>query len=140
MMVSSAERLASTVRPRSPATYGASDVEYRRRLHAAHLGLGAVAVILIAGTGGYMLVEGWTFLDSLYMVLLTLSTVGFREVPPLSTGGRVLTMRLILTGASPFLYVAAMFSRLAIEGDLRRVVGRRRMDKEISRIADHYII
>jgi voltage-gated potassium channel len=87
-----------------------------------------------------MLVEGWTFLDSLYMVLLTLSTVGFREVQPLGTGGRVLTMGLILTGASAFLYVAAMFSRLAIEGDLRCVAGRRRMDKEISPIADHYII
>ncbi|HJO02878.1 MAG TPA: potassium channel protein [Acidobacteriota bacterium] len=126
--------------PSGQSPSGATDVEYRRRLHAARLGLAAIAFILFAGTVGYMLVEGWSLVDSLYMVILTLSTVGFQEVRPLGTGGRVLTMGLILTGASAFLYVAAMFSRLAIEGDLRRVVGRRRMDKEISRIANHYII
>ncbi len=139
-MVSSAESLDSTASPGGRPPYSASDVEYRRRLQAARLGLAAIAFILIVGTVGYVLVEGWTLVDSLYMVILTLSTVGFQEVRPLSTGGRVLTMALILTGASAFLYVAAMFSRLAIEGDLRRVVGRRRMDKEISRIANHHII
>ncbi len=109
-------------------------------MQSTRLGVVAIALILTAGTAGYMIVERWTLVDSLYMVILTLSTVGFQEVRPLGTGGRFLTMTLILTGASAFLYVAAMLSRLAIEGDLRRVVGRRRMDKEISNLTAHYII
>lgn len=111
-----------------------------RRLRSLRLGFAAIAAIIVLGTTGYMLVEGWTLADSLYMVIITLSTVGFAEVRPLGPAGRALTMLLILTGVASFAYVAAAFARLAVEGELRRVVGRRRMHREISRLRDHTII
>ena len=69
---------------------------------------GLVGIVLLFNTAvvGYMLVEGWNFFDSLYMVVITLATVGFGEVHPLSKGGRVLTMSLIMTGVGLFTFIA----------------------------------
>lgn len=116
------------------------DAEYNRRLSGVKLGLVAIGLLLVGGTAGYMLVEGWELGESLYMVIVTLSTVGFREVRPLSPAGRVLTSVLILTGVATFAYVAASFARLIVEGELQRVVGRRRMKREIDQLRDHYIL
>ena len=116
------------------------DGEYRRRLTRTRLGIGAIGLIIVAGTLGYVSIEGWSVADSLYMVVITLSTVGFREVAPLSPLGRYWTIGLIITGIVAVASVAANFSRLALEGELRHLVGRRRMDKEITRLRDHFII
>ena len=86
-MVSPTERLDSTAFPGSWLPYAGSDVECRRRLQRARLGLALIAFILIAGTVGYVPDESWTLADSFYMVILTLSTVRFQELRPLSTGG-----------------------------------------------------
>ncbi len=114
--------------------------EYRRRLGSAWLAAAAILAIVLLGVAGYTILEGWPLGDSLYMVIITLSTVGFREVRPLSPAGQYLTIFLILTGVATFAYAAASFARLAIEGELRRLVGRRRMDKEIARLEGHFII
>lgn len=116
------------------------EAEYRRRLRGARLGLLGIAIIVVLGTLGYSMLEGWPLGDSLYMVMITLSTVGFREVHELSGSGRMLTVLLIFTGVASFAYVAANFARLAIEGGLRDLVGRRRMDKEIARLHNHFIV
>ena len=116
------------------------EVEYQRRLRGTRQGVAAIGAIILAATAGYRLIEGWSLTDSLYMVFITLSTVGFREVHPLSPAGQYLTIGLILTGVASFAYVAANFSRLVVEGELRKLVGRRRMQKELSRLRDHFII
>ena len=98
-------------------------------------------VLIVVGTAAYVLVEeDWTIGEALYMVVITLSTVGFREVRTLSPAGRVVTMGLIVTGAVVLGYMAATFSRFVIEGELRRQFGRRRMEREIARLEGHYIV
>jgi len=104
------------------------------------VGLAAIFTVAVVATSGYVLIEGWTVLEAMYMVAITLSTVGFGEVHPLSPAGRVLTTGLIFTGVAAFAYVAVSGFRLILEGELRRVVGRRRMDKGIARLKDHIIV
>lgn len=118
----------------------ALEFEYRRRLRGTRQGVGAIGIIILAATAGYHLIEGWPLTDSLYMVLITLSTVGFGEVHPLSPAGKYVTVGLILTGVASVAYVAANFSRLVVEGELRQLVGRRRMHKELAEIRHHFII
>lgn len=114
--------------------------QYQRQLRATKLGLVMLGLIAVGGTAGYMALERWTFGDSLYMVIITLSTVGFREIRQLSDPGRYLTATLIVTGLGTLAYVGAAFTRLVVEGELQFVLGRRRMDKEISRLVDHFIV
>lgn len=97
-------------------------------------------LLILGGTAGYMMVEGWPLFESLYMVVITLSTVGFAETRPLSDTGRVLTIGLIVTGVGTFAFVAAAFSRMIVEGELRDVLGRRRMDREIAALDNHVIV
>jgi voltage-gated potassium channel len=97
-------------------------------------------LILVMGTIGYMLIEGWGFLDALYMTVITISTVGFSEVRPVDAIGRVFTMFIVLTGVGFSLYVAGAIVQFMVEGQIRQIMGRRRLDKKISRLKDHYII
>jgi len=92
------------------------------------------------GTAGYMIIEGWTFLDSLYMVALTLSTVGYSEVHPISPPGRVFTIILIISCVSLVLYMAGIIVKFVVEGEIRSILGRRKLDKNISKLKGHYIV
>ena len=83
-----------------------------------------IAAIFTAGTTGFMAVEGWPFLDALYMTTITLSTVGFQEVHPLSTGGRLLAMALILGGTGSLLYGLSVVTAFIVEGELRELLGK----------------
>ena len=98
------------------------------------------ALIILGGTLGYRLVEGWSWLDSIWMMVITLTTIGYGEVRPLSDAGRVLTMFIIVTGVGLGTYTASQMSRYIIEGDLRRDLSRRRRKKEMEKLKDHYII
>lgn len=68
--------------------------------------LGALAVITVAGVVGYMVFEGWSFTDALYMTVITLTTVGYREVRELDTPGQLWTMVLLITSVGTLLYTA----------------------------------
>ncbi len=92
------------------------------------------------GTAGYMVIEGWSFVDSLYMTVITLTTVGFREVHPLSLSGRVFTIVLATFGAGTALYLVAVFASFVLHGELRDFFGRRKMEKAISSLSGHYIV
>ena len=98
-----------------------------------------MAVIALA-IFGYMTLEGWSLADSLYMVVITLSTVGYGEIRPLSPTGRVVTLALIVGGMTALAYGAGAFSRIVVEGELRRVLGRRKMDRQISKLCEHFVI
>ncbi len=97
-------------------------------------------VIIILGTLGYMMVEGWDIIDSLYMTVITLTTVGYGEVHEVSRVGQLFTVVLILVGVSFFLYVAGSVVQFMVEGRIRIVLGRRNLDKKIARLKNHYIV
>jgi voltage-gated potassium channel len=103
-------------------------------------GFCALALIFCLGVFGYMRVEGWSFFDSLYQVVITLSTVGFQEVYPLSRNGRILTMLLIVSGVGSFAYLVGTFTQVVVEGRLQQFLGRRRMQKIIDQLNGHVII
>jgi voltage-gated potassium channel len=87
-----------------------------------------------------MAIEGWNIPDALYMTVTTLTTVGFGEVHPLSPRGRIFTIFLILFGVGFFLYFLGSITGMVIQGTLKDVYGRRKLDKQISHITGHYII
>ena len=96
------------------------------------LGVAAFAAVIAVGTVGYLLL-GFTPLDALYQTVTTVSTVGFREVEPLDGVGKVFTIVLILLGVGTALFTLGALVEALVEGQLRAMVGRRRMDKRIAR-------
>jgi voltage-gated potassium channel len=101
--------------------------------------LAALAAVVAAGTVGYALL-GFSPLDALYQTVTTITTVGFREVNPLSSAGKVFTMALILTGVGTALYALGALLEVFVEGDLRSHLGRRRMNRSISHMHGHIIV
>ncbi len=100
----------------------------------------ALGAIMAIGTVGYMLIEKWTVIDSLYMTVITLSTVGFREVRDLSPEGRLFTTGLIVTSVGVVAYLFGAISQYIISGELHGTLRRRRMQKSISTLKHHYIV
>jgi len=96
--------------------------------------------IVIFGTVGYMLIEDWELFDALYMTVITISTVGFSEVHQISQAGRLFTILLVFFGVGFSLYIAAAVVQFMVEGRIRLILGRRRLEKKISRIKNHYIV
>jgi len=99
-----------------------------------------LGLVFIVGVGGYMVIEGWGFFDSLYMVIITLATVGFAEVHPLSFEGRLFTLFVIIFGAVIGFYAVSNVIKPIIEGEIRKVFGRRKLEKEIKSLKNHYLI
>jgi voltage-gated potassium channel len=121
----------------APSTGTPDDHEFRRRILRVALLLGSAIVL---GTGGYMTLEGWRLLDALYMTVITLSTVGFTEVHPLSDRGHLFTIALIATGVSTAAYAVGAIGEYVIGGRLSGALRRQRMQHEIDRLDGHYII
>lgn len=99
-----------------------------------------LTVVFILGMIGYMTVEGWTLLESFYMVVITLATVGFQEVRPLSDQGRLMTAFLILGGVGGFAYLVGAFSQVLVEGHLHNFWGRLKVQKRIDKLSGHFIV
>ena len=107
-----------------------------------HLKISMMVLLLLVSTGtiGFMAIEKWRFLDSLYMTVITMGTVGFREVHDLSDAGKVFTMILIVVGVSVIGYIVGSLAQIMFEGQIQRVIGRKKVEKKIDELADHYII
>ncbi len=87
-----------------------------------------------------MAIEKWSFLDALYMTVITLGTVGFKEIHDLSDTGKIFTMLLIVVGVSVIGYIVGSLAQIMFEGQIQRIVGRKRVEKMIDALKDHYII
>lgn len=111
--------------------------ELRKKLLQA---LALVAFIVACGTAGYMIIEGWNFLDSIYMTITTLTTVGFREVHELSSRGIIFTIFLIVGGVGTVLYALGIAAKVILEGELKEVYGRKKLEKKIKDLSAHYIV
>ncbi len=100
----------------------------------------AVAVIIMAGTIGYCLIEGWDWFDGLYMTVITLATIGYGEVHMLSKGGRIFTIGLVILGVAVFGFLISNLTQAVIESGIAAALGRRKLFKDISQLEDHYIL
>ncbi len=87
-----------------------------------------------------MMIEGWNLLDSIYMTVITLTTVGFGEVHQMSQAGRIFTIILVFFGVAVFLFVASSLVQFMIEGRIRDIMGRRNLIKKIQNLKGHYIV
>jgi voltage-gated potassium channel len=108
----------------------------RRLLHV----LGLLMIVIAGGTAGYVLIEGWTVFDSLYMTMITIASVGFMEVHELSTAGRAFTMGLISVGLGAMAYGLSAVTAFWVEGDLGHIWERRKMDRHIATLRGHIIV
>ncbi|HQO01921.1 MAG TPA: ion channel, partial [Spirochaetota bacterium] len=96
--------------------------------------------IIAFGVIGYHKVENMSIIDSLYMTIITISTVGFGEVKPLSVEGRIITMIIIGTWITIGAYTIGNLFRVLVEGELSKTFGRKKLEKQISQLKNHYII
>jgi voltage-gated potassium channel len=104
------------------------------------LSLLVLMLLVSLGTAGYMIIEGWRLLDSFYMTVITLGTVGFKEVHDLSDAGKLFTVALIVIGVSVLGYTVTKLAQIMFEGQLQRFIGRQKVEKRIESLRDHYII
>ncbi len=100
----------------------------------------ALIALMVAGTAGFHFIEGWTWFDGFYMVLTTFTTIGYQELHPLSQRGRSFNIVLIVLGVSLVFLLIGTLTQALLEFELRSFFGRRRMERDISRLKDHYII
>jgi voltage-gated potassium channel len=99
----------------------------------------ALISLLLVGTLGYMIIEGWSFLDAFYMTVITVSTVGFQETHPLTAGGRVFTIFLILGGVGTAFFILTSIVQATLEGEFG-LFRRQRMEARIKRLSGHFIL
>src|SRR5215471_21650309 len=103
--------------------------------------IGLLLVVVVASaTLGFHLIEGWSWFDGFYMVVTTLTTIGYQEVHPLSHAGRIFNVLVILSGVSLVLLGVGALSQALLEFELQSFFGRRRMEREIGGLEGHFII
>jgi len=107
----------------------------------ARIAVAALVVVFAIGTAGFMVIERWSFLDAAYMTVITLTTIGYGEIHPLDTAGRIFDMVLIIVGVATGLYALGALAEGALEQRIfQNIVKERRMAREIGRLTDHYIV
>ncbi|MGC1678475.1 MAG: potassium channel protein [Candidatus Binataceae bacterium] len=104
------------------------------------IAIAGLVLLMAAGTAGYMLIEGMSSLDALFMSVITLSTVGFQEVKPLDPQGKVFTIFLIVTGVGVAFYLLAVAAELVLEGQLKEFLGSTAMQRKIHKLENHVIV
>jgi voltage-gated potassium channel len=99
-----------------------------------------ISVVLASGTLGFHLVEGWTLFESFYMTLMTLTTVGYGEVHPLSIAGRVVASALMMAGVATVFIAFGILVDVLIKLELADYFGRKRRDRMLDKLNNHYIV
>jgi voltage-gated potassium channel len=108
--------------------------------HRIALGLILVAAMLLIGTIGFHLIERWSWFDGFYMTLTTMTSIGYGEIHPLDHAGRVFNSFLIVCALSAAGFAIATISQALLEFEFGKALGRRRMERELSKLSGHYII
>lgn len=111
--------------------------ELRKRLIFALI---FITLIIAVGSAGYIFIEGWNCLDSLYMTVITIASVGFKEVHDLSPNGRIFTIILIICGVGSVAYALTAVAKIVLEGEIKEIFGRKRLEKKIKELKNHYIV
>ena len=119
---------------------------YSRAVHrsegnySAYIALGLLFIMFIIGSGGYMIIEGMNFTQAVYMTVITITTVGFKEVAPLSATGMWFTSFLIIVSFGIFVYAVTSVTRYMIDGVLRNYYRDRKVKKHIDKLSNHVIV
>jgi voltage-gated potassium channel len=99
-----------------------------------------LAIVVAAGVTGYLLIDRWDLLDSFYMTIITISTVGYTEVHPQSTAGRLFTTALIVVGVGTMLFGFGVFAEALTENNFGNYRRQRRLERSLNQLRDHFII
>src|SRR5262249_7989536 len=97
-------------------------------------------LLILLGTVGYHFIEHLPLFDSLYLTVITLTTIGYGDIAPKTDGGRLFTIFLALGGIFMLFYVATEAVRLTISGEVQKALGRRRMEQSLSQLQNHLIV
>ncbi len=103
-------------------------------------GVMMLAMVLLIGTIGYMVIEEWQLLDALYMTVITITTVGYGEIRQVSEPGRIFTIFIIFAGMGILGYTFGMVAQAMVEFHVRSILGRRKLGLKIKSLKDHYIM
>ena len=128
--VLSASSCPSTIAARAPM----------RALRNVRILSAALLCVAMIGTAGFHFIEHWSWFDGFYMVLTTLTTIGYQEVHPLSQAGRYFNVGIILAGVGLVFLILGALGQALLEFEFNNLFGRRRMEREIGRLKGHYII
>ena len=109
-------------------------------LRNAIRGTAILVLILIVGTLGYMLIEGWNFFEAFYMTVITITTVGYGEVRTVSEPGRLFTVAIIFLGMGVMAYTLGMVAQTMVEFRLSSILGRKKFGRKLRSMKNHYII
>jgi voltage-gated potassium channel len=102
--------------------------------------LAAIGAVIALGTTGFYTIEGWSFTDSLFMTVTTVTTVGYGEVHPLSQTGRIFSICLMLVGVGTVAYALSTTVQSIVQWELLETVGQRRRFREMNKLHKHFII
>jgi voltage-gated potassium channel len=100
----------------------------------------SILILIVIGTAGFHLIEGWDVLECFYMTIMTLTTVGYGDFTPESSAGKIFTVMLVIFGVGTMLYTVGLVAQTMVEGRLMNLMGRGRMEKTIEKMSNHYII
>ncbi|MEL6224693.1 MAG: potassium channel protein [Cyanobacteria bacterium J06626_14] len=120
--------------------YSNAEQKYRRLRKELLIGMMIVVSITIIGTIGYRVIEGWSWVDSAYMTVITLATVGFTEIEPMGPPGRIFTITIILMGILSIGYIANRFTEAFLQGYFQKGLRIQQQRRLIDNFRDHYII
>lgn len=112
----------------------------RENFKEAYIALGLLSFVIAIGVVGYMLIEGFEFTDAVFMTIITVATVGFKEVQPLSVGGMYFTVLLIITSFGTFAYAVTTLTKYVVNGEIRHFYKNRKVRNKIQQLKDHVII
>ena len=104
------------------------------------LSIALLAFVITGGTLGYVVIEGWSPWEALYMTMISITTVGYKEVHPMSRGGELFTMGVLTVGVATVLYTFSTFMARLVEGDLQDRWVRRRRERMLDELEQHFII
>src|SRR5271167_1514859 len=133
----------SVSRPAAPSNAAERRVpaaQARPPTHRVFVAITVVAALLAVGTAGYMLIERMSFIDALYMTVITITTVGYEEVKRLDSAGRIFTMGLIFTGVGTAFYLLGSITEAVVGGQLRERFERSAMNRKIHHLENHVVL
>ncbi|MCX6550530.1 MAG: potassium channel protein, partial [Acidobacteria bacterium] len=124
----------------SPPVSGSFKGDWVSLVRGPRLAVALLSTVLVGGTLGYVLIEGWSAWDALYMTVTTVTTVGYREIHPLSRAGQVFTVFVILAGVGTAFYTFTLLATIVVEGGLHVRLERRRRMRMLDQLSDHFIV